>query len=207
LFFLADSCLVIFFERNILDFDLLIHSYISQKPVSIISIFVIAFLFINHFLFRIVRHAIISYIVIPIHCFIYIPYIQRDFSRPDGFRNISSVKFQAIRKRDEFTLKRAEQQEDAYFKMEQFDGEIFTFVCLLCINVWVVGSPANPTISQYLINFLEENTGSLLGNVLYIAFYAIIFLFIWIAVQGLIPNKKEMYAPRIEKKPSYPATV
>lgn len=138
LFFLADSCLVLFFGRNILNVDFLIHSYISQRPVSTIAIFVVVFLFTNHFLFRIVRHAIISYIVIPIHDFIFIPYIKRDFSRTPGFRKISSVKFEAIRNHDGFTLKRAEQQENIHLKMEQFDGEIFTFVCLLCINVWVV---------------------------------------------------------------------
>jgi hypothetical protein len=207
LFFLADSCLVVFFERNILDFDFLIHSYISQKPVSIISIFVVVFLFTNHFLFSIVRHAIIRYIAIPFANYIYIPYIQRDSSRPPGFRNITSVKFEAIRNHDEFSLKRAEQQERARFRIEQFFDEIFTFVCLFCINLWLVGSPVHPTISQYLIYFLEDNTGSLLGNALYIVFYAIVCLFVWIAVQGLIPQHEDMYAPRIEKKPSYPAVL
>jgi hypothetical protein len=207
LFFLADSCLVAFYNRNIFDLDFVIHSYISQSPVSRISMFVIAFLFMNHFLFFIARIAIIKFIILPFYIYIYIQYIQRDFSRPHDFRSISFVKFEAIRNHVEFTLKRVQQHEQAFFHMEQFSTEIFTFVCFCCINFWIVGSAETPTISQSLIYFLEANTESLVGRVLYGGFYAIVLLFIWMAVQGLIPRDEEMYFPRTEKKPSYPAAV
>ena len=104
LFFLLDSCLVVFYEKNMLDLDFVIQSNISQRPISIIVIFVISFLFINHFLFKMLRFFIQRYIISSFYTLIYIPYIKRDFNLDREYRNIRAVELEAIRNQDKLPL-------------------------------------------------------------------------------------------------------
>ena len=82
-----------------------------------------------------------------------------------------------------------------------FDDEIFTFVCLLSINIWLDRLFRKPYYSKSLINFLEDNRSFIVGRILYSAFYAIVCILIWIAIQGFIPREEYMYSPRTENKP------
>jgi uncharacterized membrane protein len=165
-FFLLDSCLVVFYKKNMFDLDFVIQSHISQRPISTIVIFVISFLFIHYFLFKIVRYSLQRFIVSPIYKYIYFPFIKKDFNTDRDYRHVTAVEGKAIRNQDKFTLERVEKIKKSDFDVSMFDDEVFTFVSLLSINIWLIGSDENPTISQALINLTGQTSSIILGWIL-----------------------------------------
>jgi hypothetical protein len=114
--------------------------------------FTVSFLFVHHMFFSIISIFIKDYIILPLY--IHIPYIPAPNIHID-YRNLIAVEHEAVRNKDKFTIERVEDARKSYFRWDMFNNEMFTFMCLLAINVWFIDSDENHTITQSIVNILR----------------------------------------------------
>ncbi len=105
---------------------------------------------------------------------------------PIDIKFLSVANSRAIRDKDEFTLKRIDKVNKEFTSKNQMLDLIFSFTCLLVINILIIGSDNNPTISQKLNVFLYNNYEGW-GYIAYYAYWITVSLFFLVSIMGLSP--------------------
>ena len=170
LFFLLDNCLVLVFEKNIVNFEY--RSDVAEQPISNAIIFVFLAFFLISLFFPMLRDFIIFalmklyinfYLNLIDHIVDRLPFLLLfKFKESDSIdvKYLSDAEYRAIRDRDEFTLKRIDKSKSEFTFRKHILDLVFSFTCLLAINIWVVGSDNNQTINRKLnILFLNNYEG------------------------------------------------
>jgi hypothetical protein len=200
-FFLLDNCLVFFFGKNISNFG-----YGQDHPETTIAnavIFIFLLSFSVSFFFPTVK-VLLKYIIDWMYIKVYLEFIDPTKVRIFGYKGESPdnrflriVELQAIRERDEFTLKRVDDARTASRERNEMTDMFFTWVCLLAINLWMVGSDDNPSISRQLSIFLCEENDSDIGYIICAAYWVFICLLFIMLLLVFKPEIDVMiYAPR-----------
>jgi hypothetical protein len=114
---------------------------------------------------------------------------------PPGNRFISLVELQAVRDRDEFTLKRVADAKNSLHDIEQTHIMVFAYTCLLAANICLVGSDSNLSVSQSLNAFLL-NKYSTWSYIIYYIFWGFFVISILFTIAGLDPREQKIYVPQ-----------
>ena len=206
-FFLLDNCLVFFFKKNILNFG-----YGPDHPETSLAnaiVFVFILSFSISFFFPAIRIVII-YVLIKLYTHIYLEFIAPIIDRLFGYkgespdnRYISIVELQAVRERDEFTLKRVANAREIHARINNLMNLEFAWACLLAINLFLVGENGSLSISRQLTYFICEGYSLNTEHISCIIYWLFIGLIFLAAVYALKPEVDiVIYAPREVNKKS-----
>jgi hypothetical protein len=196
-FLLLDTCLVLFFNKNILTF--------SSEEISIANavIFIFSLSFLNSMFFPMLR-IFIAYnrLTRYLYNFMYIPikewwygYYEQGYSL--DFLEFSIARIIAIKHKDEFTLKRLESENRSRRSYGEQRDKTFAFGCLLAINIFLIDSGSVLSVTQSFKTFLWEK-----NIIVYCIYWLSIIAIFLLSIVTLSPKPDHIYYyPReIEKQ-------